>query len=133
MPTSQQADRGAPPTGLTDRARTEIFRIGEERWPNEACGVLLGDVVYELPNRSQHPQTSYHMSEVDWPQEVLFFLGSHDLAGTPEKAFDLIRVWHTHPAGEIGPSEYDIEAKEGVDPRLRFLVFTLFANEVREF
>lgn len=118
---------------VSKRAADQVFHIAEQRWPNEACGLILGDVVYELPNRSPNPESEYFMAVEDWPEEVLTLLGFCDSEGTAGWFFERLRVWHTHPSGQIGPSSMDIDRKDGVDNRIRFLVFTPFVNEVREF
>jgi len=117
---------------VSERAAAEVFRIGELRFPNEACGVILGDVVYELPNRSERPRNEYLMVAEDWPPEILEWVGFQDMTGNTDNALSRLKVWHTHQR-LVGPSEMDIELRRGTDSRIRFLVFTLFVNEVREF
>lgn len=36
-----------------------------------------------------------------------------------------ITAWHTHPSGNVGPSEFDLKYKP---PKLRSLVVTLFED-----
>jgi proteasome lid subunit RPN8/RPN11 len=98
----------------------EIVRIGNERAPNEACGVILpapGDAlrragigarVIELPNRSMSPRDSYELHGSDIVIELEDWLRT---AGHPK--VDSMVIWHTHPSGNIGPSRGDLTHKLG--------------------
>lgn len=97
------------PTSLDTTVVEEIARIGELRRPNEACGILLpfawrGKRVWEIPNRADMPRDSFVMTSEDI---VLTLQGWID--AFPEEAmWGNIAVWHTHPAGSVGPSRTDI-------------------------
>lgn len=83
---------------LTQSSR-ELLRDALERArPREACGVLAGDVAYELPNRSEGRGT--------------FHIYAEDLAPIAERhaGWDgITAIWHTHPEGETRPSPDDVE------------------------
>lgn len=104
----------------------KINRIGRDRSPNEACGIILPiprrvgegpeSQVIELPNRSLQPsafkiQTADILTELeDWLQSNTQFELEH------------LAVWHTHPAGNIGPSGRDMRYRI---PDVPYLVVAL--------
>lgn len=92
----------------------EIARFGRLRAPAEACGLLLpapieGRWVWELPNRSKKPHTSF---EMQGPDMILLleslFKQNLDLI---ETLIPTLTAWHTHPAGNVGPSLFDLRNK----------------------
>lgn len=100
----------SPMINLTKEMVNEIGRIGKERKPNEACGVLLPhprsphegskSQVVELPNRSLKPDT-YRMATAD------IRLAVEELNLSKDEV-DRMAIWHTHPGGGIGPSRDDM-------------------------
>lgn len=91
----------------------EIARIGRERSPNEACGILLpvphkGKSVFELPNRSRMPADSFEL----WGSDMVLQLEALD----PDYCENLndLTVWHTHPKANVGPSKADLDNKPSV-------------------
>lgn len=106
-----------------------IARIGRERYPNEACGLLLpvpvrGFQVLEVPNRSTSPEEEFIM----WGSDMMLVLEplfpDADLLETLISEQGLT-AWHTHPGGNIGPSKADLENKPA---KLRSLVVTLLED-----
>ncbi len=82
----------------------EIAKIGHERLPCEACGILLripykGKRVWELPNRSPFPHDSFEMLGADIMMEF------EDM---PEEEWGHMAVWHTHPKGMLYASAADV-------------------------
>ena len=61
--------------------------------PREACGVIAGGLVYELTNFSPHPG-AFHIRGSELAPIV-----------TAHGGYDA--VWHTHPSGDVLPSETD--------------------------
>jgi proteasome lid subunit RPN8/RPN11 len=107
-------------TLLEEKIVQEIAALGRERAPAEACGILLptphkGERVWEMPNRSLHPQDSFTMHGTDIKLSV----------GDWEGDFREMVIWHTHPAGNIGPSREDLRGR--LD-RVGNLVITLLPN-----
>lgn len=99
---------GEPKIHLSEKLLEKINRIGQDRLPNEACGLLLpsdwhGEQVIELPNRSLRPHDEY----IIWPDDVEVAIGewAHQV---DHDARNAVAVWHTHPAGNIGPSPGDL-------------------------
>ena len=108
---------------LHDRALAQIEEIGLKRHPSEACGILLPEPwknrwVYELPNRSLTPQSSFAFLAED---VRLTLSGWFEERTTPPVEGELT-IWHTHPGGGIGPSRKDMQMKV---PGARFLVVAM--------
>jgi proteasome lid subunit RPN8/RPN11 len=102
---------GEPKIHLSEKLLWQLDKIATDRLPNEACGVLLplpwnGSQIIELPNRSLRPHDEY----VIWPDDVEVALGewAHSV---DHEARDAVAVWHTHPAGNIGPSPGDLKKR----------------------
>lgn len=103
---------------LNPQLTAEIVRIGLDRAPNEACGILLpppGDIfrfrsrnrqVIELPNRSLNPRDSYEIRGTDIVQELSEWFESVEPSDDPG-----LVIWHTHPSGNVGPSRGDLDHK----------------------
>lgn len=89
----------------------QVIRYGRAEEPNEACGIITPDsVVMKLPNSSQSPTTSYVIATSDLVNALNEYIersGAHP-SNLP---MDCFIVWHTHPAGNIGPSRGDMESK----------------------
>lgn len=107
---------------LHDQALAEIEEIGTKRLPTEACGILLpepwrGHWVYEVPNRSLTPQSSFAFLASDVRMTLQgWFTERPDTHGAD------LTIWHTHPGGGIGPSRKDMQMKV---PGARFLVVAM--------
>ena len=91
---------------LHDQALDLIWKLGLERRPIEACGVLLPEPdrsrwLIEMPNRSSTPQNTWSFNLDD------FRIGLDDV----NTDFEKLTIFHTHPGGNIGPSRTDIRAK----------------------
>jgi proteasome lid subunit RPN8/RPN11 len=126
---------------LTPALLAEVVRIGRNRAPNEACGILLpppGDTyrfrshhrqVIELPNRSLSPRDSYEILGTDIVQELIEWLENVEPSD-----HDNMVIWHTHPSGSVGPSRGDLDHKIGdftylvvsIDPSTHEAQTTLF-------
>ena len=95
----------------------EMVRIGHQRKPREACGILL--------------QTPHHKSRVIELPNRLQELGEFELRGVDIRIalegytgdWDSMAIWHTHPEGQLGPSEGDLENKPNI---LSHLIITLY-------
>lgn len=105
----------------------QIAMIGRAASPNEACGLMLampinGVQIIELPNRSLEPQDSVEMRG----QDMILALERVFRGDFPEELIESLTVWHTHPAGNVGPSQFDLENKS---VHLKSLVVTLFEDK----
>ena len=108
---------------LTDEILQEIGRIGRDRAPSEACGVithvpLKGSFVFEMPNRSLEHLNTYAMRMGDI-METLMAVGwnnSRECWGDDLLDADLawrqLALWHTHPSGNVSPSRVDMQSKQ---------------------
>lgn len=100
----------------------EIVRIGRDRAPAEACGIITpepirGRWVWECVNRSESPNDSMVMRG----QDVVLLL-ERLYPDVPHNIIPRLVVWHTHPQGNVGPSAFDLQHKP---PKLRCLVVAL--------
>lgn len=92
-----------------------IEAIGWERWPNEACGILIptpikSKSVYELPNRSKTPADAFEL----WGTDIMLQLETFTDDNTPDWDVSDLTIWHTHPSGGVGPSPADMTTKPEV-------------------
>lgn len=104
----------------------EIERIGQLRYPNEACGLLLsepyrGKWIWEMPNRSSTPSDSFTLSG----QDIMIALEEYLPAQLTEEFLQTLTVWHTHPGGNLGPSASDLKCKP---KHFKNLVVTLYED-----
>lgn len=104
----------------------EMARLGRERSPNEACGLLLptpfkGKRVWEMPNRSKYPG-QFEM----WPADIEVALSPWFEDPSNHGLGDDIVMWHTHPSGNAGPSDVDLENKV---PHLANLIIAVSDEE----
>lgn len=100
--------RTSPLFSTLELALPEIEKLGRDRAPVEACGLLLdiprrkadGSVsaIVELPNRSMDGIGTYHIE----PRDIRLALENL------EEVED-VAIWHTHPSGFIGPSKGDMQ------------------------
>ena len=114
--------RTSPLFATLTLALPEIEKLGRQRAPIEACGVLLdmpwvkadGSVswIRELPNRSMSGEGTYRID----PDDVRLAL-----EGLEE--VEDVAIWHTHPSGFVGPSKGDMENRP--DPNIYMVVIAL--------
>lgn len=108
---------------LTPEMVEKINAVGRLRSPVEACGIILPrpkqgenstSQIVELPNRSLEP-SAYKIEVAD----IRLQLGP-DLSD--RTLIEHLAIWHTHPAGNVGPSRSDMQKRrEG----LAYLVVAL--------
>lgn len=84
----------------------EIAKVGRERAPVEACGILLptpfkGKRVWEMPNRSMEGNNTFELHGAD----IVITLDEWD------GDFKQVAIWHTHPDGGVGPSRADLQTR----------------------
>lgn len=107
-----------PRTEVDQEVIARIALIGRDRMPIEAAGFIFqGSHVIELANRSMMPTKNFEFE----PEDVLIAVEMAHLELTDDDWHDAV-LWHTHPAGNIGPSSTDIENKLGP---IRHLVVAL--------
>jgi len=112
----------AVPLQIEDSKELELIEaIGHRRAPLEACGILIptphkGSKVIELPNRANKPN-----SFMVWGNDIREALGEW-LTLASDEEFGKVTLWHTHPAGGVGPSRIDMRSRA---KGLHHLVVTL--------
>ena len=99
----------------------KILKDIQKRYPEEACGVLLGRrhpkeyQVFEV-----HPITNQLHSPIRYrmePQEQLKVFNYMD-----ENMLELVAIYHSHPTGPTSVSQTDIE--EAFYPEAVYLIFS---------
>ena len=93
---------------LSEVTKAALRRVYDERYPNEACGIILptpyrGHQFFELPNRSKAPRDNFVMTGGDIRLTIEDWINDNG-----HRLFDVI-FWHTHPSGNSRPSEQDIK------------------------
>jgi proteasome lid subunit RPN8/RPN11 len=111
-----------------------VLRLTKNHWetvtahltqhlPNEACGLLAGrdgqvQKVYLITN-IDHSPVSYQMA----PAELLQALNELD-----ERGWDLLAIFHSHPAGPPTPSPTDVS--QAYYPDSAYAIFSLANNSL---
>lgn len=107
---------------VTEEVVEAIQVIGDKRAPDEACGIVFADNrVLEVENESSLDHTcNFHFGDL---RSVIRQIRAAGITGF---MFDgAYLIWHTHPAGSVGPSLEDLRARvKGVD----YLVVALTEN-----
>ncbi len=103
---------------LTQEHLHQMLTQAYNEAPNECCGLLLGKgegVVEVFPGRNTHmsPKT-YEMD----PRDQL-----HAFQRMDERGWDLVAIYHSHPATEAYPSKTD-QAK-ALYPEARYVIISL--------
>lgn len=89
-----------------------MARLGDLRSPLETGGVLLKGRLLELKNEAA-PADQYDSYSIKMPALE---------AAIGNATIDDVLFWHTHPAGNVGPSKMDLEGRlEG----LQYMVVAL--------
>lgn len=90
----------------------EISRHGEQEYPHECCGLLLGNffddgskaVVETYPISNAREVEARHHRSLITPQELM---KGERLAR--ERGLDVVGNYHSHPDHPAVPSQYDLE------------------------
>ena len=94
---------------LTNMQMSKILSHAERAYPNECCGLLVGErragdvFVREVHRSANMAPTPANQFEID-PQ-LRFDLERR----VREEALDLVGVYHSHPDGDAAPSQIDIQ------------------------
>ncbi len=88
-----------------------IKAYGEESYPDECCGFLLGkqkngekDVLSTLPSINAREESEQYHRFLITPETYLQ-VAKH----AREREMDIIGFYHSHPNAEAKPSAYDVE------------------------
>jgi proteasome lid subunit RPN8/RPN11 len=111
---------------LSAELRQELIALARTGLPNEACGLLAGEIrgeekivlaVYGLKNIDESPE---HFSMAPEDQFAV-------IAGIRKKGLSLLGNFHSHPATPARPSEEDIRL--AFDPSLSYAIISLADTE----
>jgi proteasome lid subunit RPN8/RPN11 len=107
---------------LDEQLLAEIHRIGEERAPEEACGIILPETnanprVIELKNHCDNTHNGFLIRSSDLRAALGDWIYTTSMS-------EELTIWHTHPGGGVGPSRMDMQNKVN---GLNHLVVTLTA------
>ena len=109
----------------------QIVEIGKAESPREACGVISPDLrVVQLRNaHPTSPNDSYLIEIDDLVDSMVDYI--HRSGVDPQLLTrSHFMVWHTHPSGNVGPSQGDIDHRiEG----FQYLVVSLPGGQATVF
>ena len=94
---------------LTNMQMSKILSHAERAYPNECCGLLVGErragdvFIREVHRSANMAPTPENQFEID-PQ-LRFDLERR----VREETLDLVGVYHSHPDGDAAPSQTDIQ------------------------
>ena len=94
---------------LTNMQMSKILSHAERAYPNECCGLLVGErragdvFIREVHRSANMAPTPANQFEID-PQ-LRFDLERR----VREETLDLVGVYHSHPDGDAAPSQTDIQ------------------------
>ena len=94
---------------LTNMQMSKILSHAERAYPNECCGLLVGErragdvFIREVHRSANMAPTPANQFEID-PQ-LRFDLERR----VREETVDLVGVYHSHPDGDAAPSQTDIQ------------------------
>jgi proteasome lid subunit RPN8/RPN11 len=106
--------------------RQELIALARAGLPNEACGLLAGEIqgeekivrkIYGLKNIDESPE---HFSMAPEDQFAV-------IADVRKKGLSLLGNFHSHPATPARPSEEDIRL--AFDPSLSYVIISLADTE----
>lgn len=101
--------------------KQQLLAVVRREAPNEAAGIIYRDTVYQFDNTSDSPQDSFafDLGELRLLIDVL----KVPLGVMSDEVF----IWHSHPAGGVGPSRIDMNAKT---PLKHHLVVALVEDDI---
>lgn len=119
---------------VTEEDVKSILGIGLQKYPHEACGLLVTGLatgrIKEVVNRADDPSMDVFMRSEDVQAALWEMLG--DPARYPGNLSRELVVWHTHPGGLVGPSKNDMQFKRALGDT-RCLVVTVPTGEAVQF
>ncbi|MDR0220102.1 MAG: M67 family metallopeptidase [Lachnospiraceae bacterium] len=109
-----------------------IRREGERAYPNECCGVLLGDID-ENDHKVLHLIEPIVNSREEGEQYHRFLITPEDIMRAEQKArslkMDVLGFYHSHPDCPAKPSDYD---KEHALPFYSYIILSVFEGVAGE-
>ena len=116
-----------------DNALEKFIRIeGENAYPNEACGILIGSVDNAGLKKATLAQPILNASE-EGEQYHRFLIKPEDIMQAEKTAraskLDVIGFYHSHPDHPADPSEYD---REHALPFYSYIIVSVMNAEAKE-
>ena len=117
---------------ITSELETFIKSEGENAYPNECCGVLIGKVNNEGVKTAKIAQPIHNASEKD-EQFHRFLIKPEDMikaeSAAREVKLDVIGFYHSHPDHPALPSEYD---KDHALPFYSYVIVSIEKGNAKE-
>lgn len=101
-----------------DRAMIRISQIAQANPAIESVGLIVESTVLPLRNLSETPESGFAIT----PASILDALADQKLFPGVGFEWEDVILWHTHPAGGVGPSRVDLANKV---PHLQHLVVSI--------
>lgn len=105
---------------------------GEHTYPNECCGVLIGEIDSTGVKTAKRAE-SIHNAREDGEQYHRFLITSEDMIRAEQTAraekLDVIGFYHSHPDHPAVPSEYD---KEHALPFYSYVILSVRRGKANE-
>jgi proteasome lid subunit RPN8/RPN11 len=106
---------------IEGRIKRSLLEIIRKRAPHEAVGIIYNDLVYELRNDADYPVDSFAVDRNDLRRLV------ETLMIPVAEVGESVVLWHSHPAGGVGPSREDMKHKT---PLQNHLVVALVEDDI---
>ena len=117
---------------LNPELETMIKSEGEKSYPNECCGILIGEIDGDGAKTAKQTQPIINASEDD-EQYHRFLITPEDIMEaerTARKAkLDVVGFYHSHPDHPAAPSEYD---KEHALPFYSYVIVSVEKGSAKE-
>ena len=101
--------------------KLSLLEIVREHAPHESVGIIYDDIVYELRNDHDFPDSNFSVNK----QELRRL--TEDLGIAVEDILEQVFLWHSHPNGGVGPSRFDMTNKT---PLKHHLVVALVEDDI---
>ena len=117
---------------LTTDLETNIKNEGENAYPNECCGILIGELDGESVKIAKLMRSIHNASEDD-EQYHRFLIRPEDMMEAERIArkakLDVIGFYHSHPDHPAKPSAYD---KEHALPFYSYVIMSVEKGSAKE-
>jgi proteasome lid subunit RPN8/RPN11 len=95
---------------LSSELENNIRTDGEAAYPNECCGIILGDITDDGVKNARRT-VAIHNSREDGEQYHRFLITPEDMLRAEQEAraakLEVIGFYHSHPDHPSAPSSYD--------------------------
>lgn len=107
---------------IEGKLKRTLRRLVIDAAPNEVGGLIIdGERVHILQNRAANPSDTFEFQLEDLKLAL-------EIQGVPvTEIIDRVTLWHSHPAGGVGPSRTDMRQKT---PLAMHLVVALVEEDI---